>query len=255
LRTERRAWDHRPGKKIGVDLDHLGRQQDGLVGSQLVDPTARLADRNRDRRQQVVAALAEQASQSMSAAVICCITGEIARRKAGICPTFSGLMASGSPAMTGHRGRDQGIQIAHGRPRLHDAAELAEHRVVGLGGVGQQRAFQLELVVLVRDEGDFLQRIEGHAVQLDQHLGVALRGVDAFQAQEALRQRLREDADLGGHAVGVGRLERCGEAGGIQKLEGTEVQVGGVVRACRQRRGRAGRIGHHQADTLGWARK
>ena len=45
-------------------------------------------------------------------------------------------------------------------------------------------AFQLELVVLVRDEGDFLQGIEGHAVQLHQHLGVALRGVDAFQAQE-----------------------------------------------------------------------
>ena len=137
---------------------------------------------------------------------------------------------------------------------MHDAAKLAEHRVVGLGGVGQERAFQLELVVFVRDEGDLLQGVEGHAVQLHQHLGVALRGVDAFQAQEPLGQCLREDADLGGDAVAVGRLERRGEAGGIQKLEGTEVGVCCEVRAVSVAGVPAESV-TTSAETLGWAKK
>ena len=52
-----------------------------------------------------------------SAAVSCCITGEIARRKAGICPTFSGLMASGSPSMTSSRPpAESGRPDRHGGP-------------------------------------------------------------------------------------------------------------------------------------------
>jgi hypothetical protein len=40
--------DHRPGKKIGIDLDDLGRQQERLICRQLIDPGPRLANRDRN---------------------------------------------------------------------------------------------------------------------------------------------------------------------------------------------------------------
>ena len=59
--------------------------------------------------------------------------------------------------------------------------------MVGFGGVSQQGAFHLELVEVARDDVELLQRVKGDAVQLDQHLGIAGRRIDAFQAQEAFR--------------------------------------------------------------------
>ena len=55
--------------------------------------------------------------------------------------------------------------------------------------------------------------------------------------------------------MAVGRLERRGEAGGIQKLEGTEIGVGGVVRACVSVAGVPAESVTTSADTLGWAKK
>lgn len=57
--------DHRPGK-IGVHLDHFGRQQDSLVGSQLIDPRARFANRDGNGRQQVIAELRRTGPASRS---------------------------------------------------------------------------------------------------------------------------------------------------------------------------------------------
>ena len=138
---------------------------------------------------------------------------------------------------------------------LNDAAKLAQRRIERLGGIGQQRAFHFELVVVVRDERDFLQGIKRHPVQLDQHLGVAVGGVEALQPQVALWQWLREDANLGGDTKGVAGLERGRKTGDIQKLDGTKVCIDRVVRAQRQGRRCRCRIVTTKVDTLGWARK
>ena len=45
------------------------------------------------------------------------------------------------------------------------------------------------------------QRIEGHAVQLDQHLGIALGRVDAFEPQERSGSACVKMPISGGHAV------------------------------------------------------
>ena len=72
--------------------------------------------------------------------------------------------------------------------------------------LGEESVFELPCQVsggrLVAERGGL------GVAQLDQHLGVALRGVDAFQAQEALGQRLgglfTDDDDLAEQILAAG---------------------------------------------------
>ena len=126
--------------KIGVDLDHLGRQQDGLVGIELVDPRAQAC-----RRRWTLPSAGRRRARRTTCQPVDAIAADLLHHRRdgaqeGGHLTDQRLMASGSPSMTSSTACGmRGFQIAHGGPHHScDAAELAEHRVVGFGGVGRR---------------------------------------------------------------------------------------------------------------------
>ena len=113
-RTDRRAGIT-VRQKIGVHLDHLGRQQDGLVGASSSTharglPTAMAwpsAGRRRARRTAPASRYHRRRGELLHH------RRDRAQEVPGICPTFSGLMASGSPSITSSTAcGNQGVQIA-----------------------------------------------------------------------------------------------------------------------------------------------